>query len=246
MLQIASANPWLLALFINAILIWCASSFPLLTPKGSIHAGALGTILWGCLGWTGWLTVVIYLFLGSLVTRLGLDQKEQQGVAQEHGGRRGPSNVWGSAAVGAILAILIKLGIGNQEVLFVGFAASFTAKLADTFGSEIGKRWGRATVLITNLRKVPRGTDGAISLEGTFASLIGGLIMTSAFVFLSIIPIGILSVFVFFSGFIATLLESYIGAIYQKRIYWLTNELVNFIQTFLASILSMILAASYL
>ena len=47
-----------------------------------------------------------------------------------------------------------------QPLLLVGFAASFAAKLADTFGSEIGKRWGRRAVLITTLRPVPPGTEG--------------------------------------------------------------------------------------
>ena len=55
-----------------------------------------------------------------------------------------------------------------EIVLFkVGFASSFSAKLADTFGSEIGKRFGKDTYLITSLKKVERGTEGGISIEGT-------------------------------------------------------------------------------
>ncbi len=40
---------------------------------------------------------------------------------------------------------LIGAGIGSATLLLIGFAASFAAKLADTFGSEIGKRWGKTT-----------------------------------------------------------------------------------------------------
>ena len=40
------------------------------------------------------------------------------------------------------LALLIGAGLEPKLWLTLGFAASFAAKLADTFGSEIGKRWG--------------------------------------------------------------------------------------------------------
>ena len=52
----------------------------------------------------GWLAVVIYLALGSLVTRLGFRTKQARGLAEARGGLRGPENVWGSAATGALLA----------------------------------------------------------------------------------------------------------------------------------------------
>ena len=57
---------WFLALLLNTVLIAAAQRAPLLTPVGWVHAGALGTILWGCLGWRGWVAVVAYLVLGSL------------------------------------------------------------------------------------------------------------------------------------------------------------------------------------
>ena len=40
------------------------------------------------------------------------------------------------------------------------------------------------------------------------------------------------------SGFIATLAESYFGAFFQHKIGWMSNELVNFIQTTFASVIS--------
>ena len=130
-------NEWVFAFVINGLLIFLAQRLPLLTPKGWFHAGALGTILWGCLGWQGWLSVVVYLLLGSLVTRLGFERKQETGLAEGRGGRRGPENLWGSAATGAFLAILIGLKFGSERLLLVGFAASFAAKLADTFGLSL-------------------------------------------------------------------------------------------------------------
>ncbi len=233
---------WIWAFCLNAVLIAVSQRFlPLLTPAGWFHAGVLGTILWGCLGWRGWLSVVLYLMLGTLVTRLGFKRKLEAGLAESRGGRRGPENLWGSAATGSILAILIQLEIGLKELLLAGFAASFAAKLADTFGSEIGKRWGRRTILITSLRSVPPGTDGAISLEGTLASLLGSFFMTAVVVGLFFSEIKEFTLVIFVVGFLATLVESVVGAVLQHRLNWLTNELVNALQTSIAALLAITL-----
>ena len=119
--------------------------------------------------------------------------------------------------------------------MLLAFAASFAAKLADTFGSEIGKRWGRHTVLITSLQPVPPGTEGAVSLEGTAASLAGSALMALGMLLLGVIAGWRAWLLVSAIGLVATLLESLIGATLQRRWSWLTNELVNGLQTLLAA-----------
>lgn len=231
---------WLAALAINALLIAVAQRLPLLTRAGWVHAGVLGTLLWGSLGWRGWLAVVAYLALGSLVTKLGFRRKRELGLAEAREGRRGPENVWGSALVGTVLALLAcRAPASAVPLLLAGFAASFAAKLADTFGSEIGKRWGRHTVLITSLRPVPPGTEGAISLEGTAASLAGSVLMTLGLLALGLIRGWPLALLVSGVGLVATLAESVVGASLQQRWGWLSNEVVNGLQTLLAALLAM-------
>lgn len=242
-----------MALALNTLLIGFAQRLPLLTRAGWVHAGILGSLLWGCLGLRGWLAVVLYLALGSLVTRLGFRTKQARGLAEGRGGARGPENVWGSAATGALLAVAAVLVPASwQPLLLLGFAASFSAKLADTCGSEIGKRWGRHTVLITSLRPVLPGTEGAISLEGTIASLVGSGLMAALMLALglgaaraassSAASSGGVWLLVTLVGLVATLIESLIGASAQHRWAWLSNELVNGIQTAIAALLVMALA----
>ena len=60
-------------------------------------------------------------------------------------------------------------------------------RIGDTFGSEIGKRYGKTHISLPLLIRL-KGTEGAISLEGTLASLFGSVIM--AFV---IFKLGIIS-----------------------------------------------------
>ena len=231
---------WALALLINGVLIALAQRLPLLTRAGWVHAGVLGTLLLGSLDWPGWWAVVLYLVLGSLVTRLGFRRKQEQGLAESRGGRRGPENVWGSAATGAALALFSVWPAAPLLLLKLGFAASFSAKLADTFGSEIGKRWGRHTVLITTLRPVAPGTEGAISLEGTAASLVGRALMALVMLELGL-PGGAASWAVVSGvGLVATLLEGLVGAGRQRRCRWLRNGLENALQTAIAAALAML------
>ena len=239
------SNDFLFGFLINFILIFLFFRVPLMTKGGWISAGVLGSILWGCLSWQGWSSVVIYLLLGSLVTKIGYKFKNEKGIAEKRGGKRGPENVWGSAATGLFFAIMVKLNFTNLVFYKIGFAASFAAKLADTFGSEIGKRFGGNTYLITSLRKVDRGTEGGISLEGTAASALGAIFMSLIMFILNIISTKYQFLIVVISGFFATISESFIGAKFQDK-YKLSNELVNSIQTSISSIIAIFVLIFYL
>ena len=239
------SNDFLFGFLINFILIFLFFRVPLMTKGGWISAGVLGSILWGCFSWQGWCSVVIYLLLGSLVTKIGYKFKNEKGIAEKRGGKRGPENVWGSAATGLFFAIMVKLNFTNLVFYKIGFAASFAAKLADTFGSEIGKRFGRNTYLITSFRKVERGTEGGISLEGTAASALGAIFMSLIMFILNIISTKYQFLIVAISGFLATISESFIGAKFQEK-YKLSNELVNSIQTSISSIIAIFVLIFYL
>ncbi len=232
-------NPFTIGFIINLFLIFIFRRYPIMTKGGWMSAGILGTLLWGSLGWKGWISVVLYLLLGSLVTKIGFKYKNKLGIAEKRGGCRGPENVFGSASTGLFLALMIKLNLANLILLKVGFAASFAAKLADTFGSEIGKRYGRNTYLITTFKKVRPGTEGAISLEGTFASLFGSLTMSFVMFILGFITLEKGFFIVCFSGFAATIFESFIGATFQDKLN-LSNEAVNAIQTSFSATLAIL------
>ena len=239
------SNGFVFGFCVNFVLIILFFRFPLMTKGGWISAGVLGSILWGCLSWQGWISVVMYLLFGSLVTKIGYRFKREKGIAEKRGGRRGPENVWGSAATGLFFAVMVKLNFANLLLYKTGFAASFASKLADTFGSEIGKRFGSSTYLITSLRKVDRGTEGGVSLEGTIASALGSMFMSSIMLALSIITKKYEFVIISISGFFATIFESIIGAKFQEK-YRLSNELVNAIQTSISSIIAIFILISYL
>jgi len=237
-LQLLWIDRWTWSFLLNGISLFLAYAFPFLTAQGSIHAGILGMVIWGSLGWRGWIPVVTYLLLGSMVTRLGYKYKRKTGIAESRGGRRGPENVWGSASTAMIFALVSICPNMPIDLILIGFSASFASKLSDTFGSEIGKRWATKTILITSFQRALPGSEGAISLEGTLASLVGSTLMTLIMNACGLISGGVILTLVATTSFLATLMESIIGATLQKRVQCLTNEIVNSIQTLIASLLA--------
>ncbi len=241
---INSLNSWLLAVGLNTTLLAIAWVSPkkLLTTAGLFHAWLLGVLIWGTLGWRGYLVVMFYFLVGSTVTRIGMAQKEAEGIAEKRSGARGPENVWGSALTGAICALGV--GVINwfpeyqvtnlESLLLLGYVASLSTKLSDTCASEVGKAYGKSTFLITTFQPVPRGTEGAVSLEGTLAGVIGSIaiaLLAWGINFIDLLGV----VWCVLAAFIATNLESVIGATLQSKYTWLTNELVNILNTLIGA-----------
>ncbi|MEN9218752.1 MAG: TIGR00297 family protein [Gloeomargarita sp. DG_2_bins_126] len=234
------SHPWGVAVLLNTVLIAPLLILPptVLTRWGAVHAWILGVILWGTLGWRGYLVVIVYFLVGSAVTKIRYQNKAAQGIAEKRSGARGPENVWGSAAVGALCAVGIAL-VGNTWTfpLQMAFVGSFAAKLADTVSSEIGKAYGRHTVLVTTWQRVPPGTEGAVSLEGTLAGVLGGCGLTLVGYGVGMVPLMGIPICVA-AALVANGVESWVGATWQGRWAWLTNEWVNGINTLVGAGLS--------
>jgi uncharacterized protein (TIGR00297 family) len=234
-------NPWFQAIALNTVLGLIALVLPrlVLTTAGIIHAWGLGIFIWGCLGSQGYTLIVAYLVLGSGVTRLGKDIKTALGIAENRDGARGPENLWGSASTAAICAL--GYALSPAPYWWLGYTASLSTKLADTTASEVGKAYGQRTFLITTLQPVPAGTEGAVSLEGTLAGVGGALAIALLGYGLGIISAtGVAICLVAAQG--ATTCESILGATLQQRYAWLTNEVVNGINTALGAALALGLA----
>ena len=249
-------TPWLIGGLLNSVLLGLAWLLPkkLLTPAGYLHAWLLGVLVWGCLGWQGYGVVMVYFLVGSGVTRIGMARKEAAGIAEARSGARGPENVWGSALTATVcaLGVLVAQQFGTADlqrfwvmVLTLAYVASFSTKLSDTTASEVGKAYGQRTFLITSLKPVPAGTEGAVSLEGTLAGIVGSIVIASVGWGVGLIsPWGVVACIL--AALVATNIESLIGATLQNRYAWLTNELVNIINTTVGALVAITLAGLWL
>jgi uncharacterized protein (TIGR00297 family) len=137
------------------------------------------------------------------------------------------------------LAAVFAATTGDPRLWLLALAGAFATAAADTVSSEVGKAFGRRTFLITTLRPVPRGTDGAVSLEGTLAGFAAGLALGGLGAGLGLYgAYGAAAVAL--AALIATTLESLVGATVERR-GLLDNDAVNF----LASLAGALLAAAF-
>ncbi|CAN6694105.1 unnamed protein product [Malus baccata var. baccata] len=178
----SSPPTWQSAVLSNVLIFLLG--FPILvsglSASGIGAAFLLGTLTWRAFGSSGFLLVATYFVIGTAVTKVRMKQKEAEGVAERRKGRRGPGSVIGSSAAGCVCAFLTILGVGGSgysRLWQLGFVASFCTKLSDTVSSEMGKAYGKTTYLVTTLKVVPRGTEGAMSVEGTFSGLLAAIVL---------------------------------------------------------------------
>jgi len=195
---------------------------------GALVGIALGTTIWAFAGPPAFALLFAFFVIGTAATKLGYERKLRAGIAQERGGRRGPANALSKTTIPALAAIFA--ATTDRPTLFLlALAGAFATAASDTGSSEIGKAFGRRTFLITTLRPVPRGTEGAVSLEGTLAGIAASLVVGGLGAALGLYPVlgvGIVAV----AALVATTLESLAGATLEKR-GLLDNDSINFLNS---------------
>lgn len=243
----SSPPTWQSALLSNILIFLLGTPILVsgLSPSGIGAAFLLGTLTWRAFGLPGFLLVATYFVIGTAVTKVKMAQKEAQGVAEKRKGRRGPGSVIGSSAAGCVCAFLSIFGVRGElfsRVWRLGFVASFCTKLSDTVSSEIGKAYGKTTYLVTTLKVVPRGTEGAISVEGTIAGLLASCLLAFVGCVMGEIDAAEAIICIIASQ-VANVGESIIGAALQEKegFRWLNNDVVNVINISMGAIIAVLM-----
>lgn len=200
---------------------------------------------------TALIPVVALLLLTSISTRVGRARKERLGIAEQRIGRA-PSQVAANLGVAAIASseVVQSWMIGSHwlalppttpALIFAPMLAALAEAAADTVSSEIGQVLGGRPIMITTLRRVEPGTDGAISLAGTLAGAIAAAVVALAG---SLALHGGLSLFALSlaGGVFGLFFDSLLGATLERR-GWLGNDLVNFLSTASAEAFALLLMA---
>jgi uncharacterized protein (TIGR00297 family) len=188
-------------------------------------------------------------------TRAGRARKAKAGLAESPRGRNAAQIVANLGASGLVIAFMAShfldyyfdLGVANMGLVMTPalVLAALCEATADTVSSEIGQAFGGAPVLITSLRRVEPGTDGAITWLGTLAGAAGAaLVAAVGFWAMRMTPVQAAVALV--AGVAGLLFDSMLGATAERR-GWLGNDLVNFSSTvfgvFVALALTMIFRA---
>jgi uncharacterized protein (TIGR00297 family) len=194
-----------------------------------------------------WLLVPFFL-LGVLVTKVGHAEKARlTKSADGSAGGEGPRGWMQVVANGGVASILIALhtflsassphmslragvypGVYAptlQRLLPIGIVAHYGAVAADTFGSELGILAKSTPVLVTApWKKVPRGTNGGITIEGLSYGLFASFLITCiAYVGYYLMPPYKLmdarvAVLVCVMGAFGSVLDSLLGATMQATV----------------------------
>lgn len=220
---------------ISASLAVLALGMRVATRSGAAAGALLGAIIWATAGWRGFAIVALFVVLGSGATLVGYGEKREAGLAQGAGGRRSARHALAKLSVPAATAVF-SLITPYSQFMRLAFAGSLAAATADTVASELGQAWGRRTVLLTTLRPVPRGTEGAVSVVGTSLGLVAALGVGASASLAGLLP-GSAVFPVTLAGLMATLLESLMGATLARR-GLLDNEGMNFLQSLAGALLA--------
>jgi len=232
----AGAGPGVAISLVLAGLAWATGAAD---RSGAAAGFAVAAAIWTGTGWRGFLLLAAFVVAGTAATRLGYGRKAALGIAQEAGGRRGARHVLANLSVPAVAALFAATTTWAPAYLLV-FTGALATATADTLGSELGQLWGRRAFLPTTFARVPPGTDGAISLEGTLAGLAGAASIAGlgwAMGFFG--AVGALAVTA--AAFLGTLIESFLGVTLERR-GLLDNEALNFLNTLAGGLLAVALA----
>jgi uncharacterized protein (TIGR00297 family) len=256
-LQSTPVAVWTLGLAaIFALVTWKVRAA---TPWAAFTGGAiLASVMFATtyFPYVPWHTALVPLLsviaISFITTRLGRGKKERLGIAENKRGR-GPAQVAANLGVATIASseffqswLIDSHGFTNTSPspmpLFTIALAAFAEAAADTASSEFGQVFGGSPRMITTMRKVDPGTDGAITIAGTLAGIVAAVLVAAAGTYaLS----GDRTMFWLScaGGVFGLLFDSLLGATVENA-GWLNNDAVNFLSTTSAAVFAIVVLAT--
>jgi uncharacterized protein (TIGR00297 family) len=239
-------DPWLavitLALTGLSVLAYALRALDLLGAVASFFLG-LEVALLGGISWL--VAMTLFPIIGVVTTRIGYRRKAERRVAEAGGGERGVSNVLGNGLGPGLAALAILFDpLVPRTAAALAFATALAAVTADTVASEIGVLSGRARRILPPFSAMPVGSNGAVSLPGQAAALLGATLIAVAAAILLDLPAWLAWIPVL-GGFLGCQLDSVLGATLERDAGHpgpLSKQDVNFIASAVPALAVLIIA----
>lgn len=210
--------PNMLCLSITLFILIIAYYLKAITFGGMILAIFLGISLHAFGGWISYIALVLFFIVGSIVSKIGKNQKAITKKIHEHYGARSVAQVAANGLPSLFFAVLYYCT--GLESCLLAVLICFAAATADTFSSEIGMLSKKTPVSILTFKPIQRGMSGGITLLGLVGGAIGAFIIS----LLSIPKFGLKGMFaILFIGLLSSLFDSILGAAFQAK-YQFENE----------------------
>ena len=220
------------------------------TVAGAVFGGMIclllvnGTLTWQSTILRSGLAPLVLLFvLTYLATRAGRQRKAEAGLAEKRKGRSA-AQVIANLSIAALSVTLLGIAVEQKGFgPFMGSMFKIPMKLmclaalveatADTVSSEFGQAFGGRPMMLLSLRRVERGTDGAVTLLGSAAGVLAGVMVTIAGTWGLQLQLENATI-ALAAGICGFFFDSLLGATVERR-GWLGNDLVNFTSTVFAA-----------
>jgi uncharacterized protein (TIGR00297 family) len=254
-----------LILFLIAAAVIVGYYDKLLTISGAIAAFVVGFLVVLGLGVKGLVILGLFFVTSSSWSKIKSDNKRKAEELLVKGSQRDWQQVLANGGLAAVVSAVYYLT--NDSVWLLGFCICIAAANSDTWASEIGSMSKGRPINVKTFKRSERGTSGAVSLLGTFAAVIGSLLIALASFFLfdlTITEFYFILIFGFFGNLVDTILGAFIQASYQcldcgsitekqthcgkkaklmKGFHFLNNDTVNFLSVFFALVMGILIIA---
>ncbi|SEM28537.1 TIGR00297 family protein [Mesobacillus persicus] len=248
----------------TAFVAWKLSFLSL---SGAISAFFVGSSIAIGFGSNGLILIGIFFISSSLFSKYKKKRKSFLSEIHEKGSTRDWAQVIANGGIAALTGLIFFYW--SEPIWLIAFAISLASANADTWASELGSLSKKAPRTIKGFKKVETGTSGAISLLGTFAGLLGALLIAMIATYLfQLSSLGFFSIVIF--GFAGMLIDTFLGAYLQaeytckvcgrhiegpthcqekaillKGKEWFRNDVVNFMSGLSAVILGILFYISF-
>ncbi len=221
-------DAFLLGVLLNIPLAYLARRAGTVDRSGMVAGFVVGVATYTFAGGRGFLVLLSFFVLGSAATFLGYRRKLRAGTAQGKGGARSARHALANCGTGVYLAFLLAFA-ATPSIIALAYVCAYATAAFDTVSNEVGQLYGGRPFLITTLRPVAAGTDGAVSFVGTLAGVlaaaaVGWVAEATGLLRPGLMPIAVAA------AFVGSTVDSVLGATLEAR-GLMGNHEVNFSNT---------------
>ncbi|VVB53651.1 Uncharacterised protein [uncultured archaeon] len=235
-----TATVLIIAAVINVPIAIGAYKAKAVSVSGAVAGFFMGFAVYALLNFNGYLVLLEFFVIGSIVSRHRIEDKIKLNVAQSNKGRRCWRHAMANSISGVAFAYAAATHPDNALPFIAAYVGSFAAAASDTASSELGEVYGGKPRLITTLKEVPIGTNGGVTIPGTLAGLGASFAVAAVAYAAGLIPSHTAVAVVTFAGVAGMLVDSFFGAALENP-HFVGNSTVNFLGSVAGGLICLII-----